>query len=203
MSTRFIFIWLFTSLLMRASFSWCWILTLSKLYWLWLIQKCPKWFHIRVWIVKTGFVDPLIRHVSWHAIKDGPQHGVRCKKTWWERFSDITPWGSCRRAPPTPTPWFLTRSLPLVLFHSVALPLIISSPSHPHLHSLLPSTSLSFICFLPLVLPFCQQAHLIKAESSFSALPWEWRSLGEIKCLSRKNLDQSWLKLCKLSQTNL
>lgn len=161
----------------------------------WCLQMCER--------VKVGFADPPTPHVSWHAINSDldaesfvRKHGEKDSVTSHHE-------GAAGEHPPTPTSRFLTCSLPPVLFHSVALPLIISSPSHTP-----PSSSSSLyppVFYLPPTFGalFCQQAHLIKAESRSSALPWERRSLGEIKCLSRKNLDQSWLKLCKLSQTNL
>lgn len=57
---------------------------------------------------------------------------------------------------------------------------------------LLSPPSLYLGCFF-----FCQRASLITAEPSFSALPWEWRSFGEMKCLSRQNVvdyQKSWTK---------
>lgn len=119
------------------------------------------------------------------------------------RFSDITPWGGRRQTTP---PWFLTRSLPLALFHTVTLPLIICSLPPPH-------TFRTFIlsCILPLHLSslhystlfffffmFCERASLIKAEPPFfSSLPWERRSFWEMKRLSREKcsrLSNSWTK---------
>lgn len=99
-----------------------------------------SWVFSDLWNFKaSGFADPPIWHVSWGAINTDLNR-VLCKETWWGGFSDITPWGAAgehqppTQPPPTtatPTPQFLTCSLPLVLFHSAALPLIISSPSHP------------------------------------------------------------------------
>lgn len=119
------------------------------------------------------------------------------------RFSDITPWGGRRQTTP---PWFLTRSLPLALFHTVTLPLIICSPPPPHT-----IRTFSLSCILPLHLSslhystlfvfffiFCERASLIKAEPPFfSSLPWERRSFWEMKRLSREKCSQlsnSWTK---------
>lgn len=93
----------------------------------------------------------------------------------------------------------------LLLVHSFILsPCLSLSPPHtlPTFILSFTLTSWSFISPLSLSLYlgcffFCQRASLITAEPSFSALPWEWRSFGEMKCLSRQNVvdyQKSWTK---------
>lgn len=149
-------------------------------------------------IVKTGFADPLIGMLAdtlstWTSTLCPLRENTVRKIQWHDTMRELqarTP--PHPQPPPPPESWralFLWYSF--ILSPCLSLSPLLHTPPLSSSSSLY--NSLSFICLLPLVLPFCQQPHLIKAESSFSALSGEWRSLGEIKCLPRKNLDFSKL----------
>lgn len=151
-----IYIWLFSLLLMRASFGNCWILSFIGFD---SSKNVPNGFR-SVKTVKTGFADPLIRRVSWHAIttdlttESVVKHGEKDSVTSHHEEAEG------EHPPPRPTPppppldsW----RAPFLLWYSFILspclslsPLLHTSHLHPPLPSLPPCLLSAFYlwCFL-------------------------------------------------------